>query len=87
MSGREDSNLRPPGPKPGALTGLRYAPNEISYVAVEEGFEPPVPVSQYDDLANRWFKPLTHSTFEADRKDNIINAFWSKFWLDKFLSI
>ena len=25
-SGRQDSNLRPPGPKPGALTGLRYAP-------------------------------------------------------------
>jgi hypothetical protein len=26
MSGRQDSNLRPPGPKPGAITGLRYAP-------------------------------------------------------------
>ena len=26
MSGRQDSNLRPPGPKPGAMTGLRYAP-------------------------------------------------------------
>ena len=26
-SGRQDSNLRPPGPKPGALTGLRYAPS------------------------------------------------------------
>ena len=25
-SGRQDSNLRPPGPKPGAMTGLRYAP-------------------------------------------------------------
>ena len=25
-SGRQDSNLRPPGPKPGAITGLRYAP-------------------------------------------------------------
>ena len=71
MSGREDSNLRPPGPKPGALTGLRYAPKNIftSLKAVEEGFEPPVPVSQYDDLANRWFKPLTHSTFEAVGKD------------------
>ena len=86
MSGREDSNLRPPGPKPGALTGLRYAP-KISLNAVEEGFEPPVPVSQYDDLANRWFKPLTHSTFEADRKDMTINTFWSKFRLDKFQSI
>ena len=27
QSGRQDSNLRPPGPKPGAMTGLRYAPN------------------------------------------------------------
>ena len=27
-SGREDSNLRPPGPKPGALTRLRYAPTK-----------------------------------------------------------
>ncbi len=26
VSGRRDSNSRPPGPKPGALTGLRYAP-------------------------------------------------------------
>lgn len=26
-SGHQDSNLGPPGPKPGALTGLRYAPS------------------------------------------------------------
>ena len=26
LSGWQDSNLRPPGPKPGAMTGLRYAP-------------------------------------------------------------
>ncbi len=26
MSGRQDSNLRPPAPKAGTLTGLRYAP-------------------------------------------------------------
>ena len=30
MSGQQDSNLRPPGPKPGALTGLRHAPNSVS---------------------------------------------------------
>ena len=24
------------------------------------GFEPPVPVTQYDSLANCWFQPLTH---------------------------
>ncbi len=27
-SGREDSNLRPPAPKAGALTRLRYAPTQ-----------------------------------------------------------
>ncbi len=27
MSGWQDSNLRPPGPKPGAMTGLRYTPS------------------------------------------------------------
>jgi hypothetical protein len=31
-SGRQDSNLRPPGPKPGAMTGLRYAPNKNALV-------------------------------------------------------
>ena len=30
QSGRQDSNLRPPGPKPGAMTGLRYAPRNLS---------------------------------------------------------
>ena len=29
LSGRQDSNLRPPGPKPGAITGLRYAPKSL----------------------------------------------------------
>ena len=88
LSGRQDSNLRPPGPKPGALTGLRYAPriifndslsfsdwclrlpcvggryapNVFLIVAVRGGFEPPVPVSKYAGLANRWFQPLTHLT-------------------------
>jgi hypothetical protein len=27
MSGWQDSNLRPPAPKAGAMTGLRYTPN------------------------------------------------------------
>ena len=47
-SGRQDSNLRPPGPKPGAMTGLRYAPN----FAESKGFEPLRPV-KVDGLANR----------------------------------
>ncbi len=32
MSGRQDSNLRPPGPKPGALTELRYAPYILTFL-------------------------------------------------------
>ncbi len=31
-SGHQDSNLGPPGPKPGALTGLRYAPKFFAFV-------------------------------------------------------
>lgn len=50
-SGRQDSNLRPPGPKPGAMTGLRYAPRELSKVAEGVGFEPTRPL-QVDSLAN-----------------------------------
>ncbi len=30
-SGRRDSNSRPPAPKAGALTGLRYAPCSVYY--------------------------------------------------------
>lgn len=29
LSGRLDSNQRPPTPEAGALTGLRYTPNDI----------------------------------------------------------
>jgi hypothetical protein len=30
-SGRQDSNLRPPAPKAGAITGLRYAPFQSNF--------------------------------------------------------
>ncbi len=29
LSGWQDSNLRPPAPKAGAMTGLRYTPNGV----------------------------------------------------------
>ena len=32
-SGRRDSNPGPPGPKPGALTKLRYAPLFLAYIS------------------------------------------------------
>ncbi len=85
MSGWQDSNLRPPRPKRGAITGLRYTPimSVSTFVVYKEttgikllclfyiclltqtlaerqGFEPWVPISRYDDLANRSFRPLRH---------------------------
>ena len=45
QSGWQDSNLRPPRPKRGAMTGLRYTPSKrIDKIAERKGFEPPVPV-------------------------------------------
>ena len=38
LSGWQDSNLRPPRPKRGAITGLRYTPN--FNLAERLGFEP-----------------------------------------------
>ena len=44
MSGLQDSNLRPPAPKAGALTGLRQTPSARSKKMAERaGFEPAVP--------------------------------------------
>jgi hypothetical protein len=65
LSGWQDSNLRPPGPKPGAITGLRYIPNYWLSIcknifAERVGFEPTVQFNPYDDLANRSFRPLRH---------------------------
>ncbi len=50
MSGWQDSNLRPPAPKAGAITGLRYTPRWLS-VAIKNfvgvaGFEPAASCSQ-----------------------------------------
>ena len=58
VSGWQDSNLRPPAPKAGAITGLRYTPKRFANLkkfypntkrticfAERKGFEPPVRVS------------------------------------------
>ena len=50
LSGWQDSNLRPPAPKAGAITGLRYTPRWLS-VAIKilvgvAGFEPAASCSQ-----------------------------------------
>ena len=55
-SGRQDSNLRPPAPKAGAITGLRYAPWRW------ERDSNPRYGCPYGSLANYWFQPLTHLT-------------------------
>ena len=50
LSGYQDSNLGPPGPKPGALTGLRYTPK---YYGGERGIRTPgtgYPVRQFSKL-------------------------------------
>ena len=56
-SGRQDSNLRPPAPKAGAML------LSLLGLAEREGFEPSVQFNPYDDLANRSFRPLRHLTF------------------------
>ena len=51
QSGWQDSNLRPPGPKPGAITGLRYAPSPSGG---EGGIRTlGTTLRSYDGLANR----------------------------------
>ncbi len=67
MSGQQDSNLRSPAPKAGAMTGLRYAPfNFLNPVGQgfaslrREGDSNPRYPYEYDSLANCWFQPLTH---------------------------
>ncbi len=66
MSGQQDSNLRPPAPKAGTLTGLRYAPNIVCRQVITDGIRrregdsnPRYPC-EYGSLANYWYKPLTH---------------------------
>ncbi len=37
LSGWQDSNLRPPAPKAGAITGLRYTPLAIANIKTKIG--------------------------------------------------
>ncbi len=52
-SGWQDSNLRPPHPKCGAITGLRYTPNTETKNGGEWGIRTPGPVTR-----SRFSKPL-----------------------------
>ncbi len=58
-------NRDPPGSNRDALAGLRYTPKYFNVKqAVRAGFEPAVQNYPYAGLANQWFQPLTHLTFD-----------------------
>ena len=42
-----------------------------TYLAEARGFEPPVPVSEYNDLANRRLKPLGHASVGQSYKEGM----------------
>lgn len=50
LSGWQDSNLRPPGPKPGAITGLRYIPSLLSGEGGIRTLGTELPVRQFSKL-------------------------------------
>ncbi len=54
LSGWQDSNLRPPAPKAGAITGLRYTPKILRRVRDSN----PWYSFPYACLANMSFRPL-----------------------------
>ena len=46
-------------------------------LAVRQGFEPWVPISRYDGLANRCLKPLGHlTTLERGRRFELLSSAW-----------
>lgn len=53
----------------------------IKELAVEEGFEPSVPLSKYASLANWWIKPLSHSTIYGRQKNQ--KCFFELFMIMK----
>ena len=61
LSGHQDSNLGPPGPKPGTLPDCAI-PRKYQR---REGDSNPRYSYPYVSLANWWFQPLTHPSFEV----------------------
>ena len=71
-SGLQDSNLRPPAPKAGALTGLRQTPSRASMLHSKSGGESgirtrgtPVEVRQFSKLV----VSATHPSLQVRSKD------------------
>ncbi len=66
-SGWQDSNLRPPRPKRGAITGLRYTPNGyLLFFAERQGFEPwrQLPVDRLAICSITTLAPLLKYVYE-----------------------
>ena len=79
LSGRQDSNLRPPGPKPDALPACatsRFCSLPLFYSAVRAGFEPAVQFNPYGSLANYWFQPLIHLTVLTPFLERVAKIRW-----------
>jgi hypothetical protein len=62
MSGRQDSNLRPPAPKAGALTGLRYAPNLFGLFGNRSGGDGGIRTLDTHFCVCRFSKPVVSAT-------------------------
>ncbi len=75
LSGWQDSNLRPPGPKPGAMTGLRYIPILAKRSKRRERDSNPRYPCEYGSLANCWFQPLTHLSVRLTTERTIMRPF------------
>jgi hypothetical protein len=71
LSGRPDLNWRPPGPKPGALTGLRYAPIDIDILFKINNLQKILSFSKYVILMS------LSSYYKTMKKPENITAFIS----------
>jgi hypothetical protein len=81
LSGRQDSNLRPPGPKPGAMTGLRYAPKLFLNVILKN-LQSSRSQSGRDDRTTLRARKL--STFNLSRGEGGIRTLGTRFQVRQF---
>ncbi len=70
VSGWQDSNLRPPGPKPGAITGLRYTPKV--FVCYRSFYKSSAKVDVFFVSAN-FSQKKSNIFFVSSRVDTLMN--------------
>ena len=76
LSGWQDSNLRPPRPKRGAITGLRYTPhNQKNNIVGVAGFEPATSASQTRRDNRATLHPVLFDLLRRDRDSNPGNTY------------